>query len=178
MLQAGLRAVVQIWRAFCNGRSFLPIGAVLYGAWPVALWMISFKQVKWIPHSWRPPIHLDRLPRWNAWLVSPTCVFLLTLAASPCCHYLLRRADQQKQQWSAKAVGKARLAAVLLFVYPAALSLLDLLATTEISVPKDIFAFVFYGVLHFAAPFVAPFLFWGFAPPGVASTYGCALDAI
>lgn len=42
---------------------------------------------------------------------------------------------------------------------------------------QDVLAWIFYGVLHFASPFLAGWWIWGFGPPGAAIVYGMTLGA-
>lgn len=64
--------------------------------------------------------------------------------------------------------------AVLL--YPLALRVLNELALGFDPAPVlDVFAWVFYGVLHFASPFLVGWWLWFFGPPSAANVYGWCL---
>lgn len=133
--------------------------SVAWGMWPIFAWLVGFKKAAYIPIEWRPTIHTEWLPAANDFLVSLWGVFLCTLAVGPFAWKLWISAVDKAEnadpasddRWWAK---KQKLAAVVLITYPAALSILDFLADTAVTVPKDILAFVTYGALHFASPFL------------------------
>lgn len=134
--------------------------SVAWGMWPIFAWLVGFKKAAYIPIDWRPTIHTEWLPAANDLLVSLTGVFFCTLLAAPFAWKLwISAADKAESAPDARCdafwwAEKQKLAALVLIAYPATLSLLDFLADTQITVAKDILAFVTYGALHFASPFL------------------------
>lgn len=65
---------------------------------------------------------------------------------------------------------------LMIVLFPTWLKLTNVVATSLAWTPfQDVLAWIFYGVLHFASPFLAGWWLWGFAPPGVAIVYGLTL---
>lgn len=66
-----------------------------------------------------------------------------------------------------------RLYPVLILLFPLWLKALNKLALGVQWTPsQDVIAWIFYGVLHFASPFIAGWWIWGFGPPGAAIVFG------
>lgn len=65
---------------------------------------------------------------------------------------------------------------LMIVLFPAWLAMTNVVATSVAWTPfQDVLAWIFYGVLHFASPFLAGWWLWGFAPPGVAIVFGLTL---
>ncbi|KAH8920584.1 hypothetical protein BT69DRAFT_1283896 [Atractiella rhizophila] len=86
------------------------------------------------------------------------------------------RGDDREQDWKERTkTGFIYSCAIVCF--PTALGFCHWLAHRGITDFKDICAFATYGALHFASPFLAGFWLWGFAPQGIAKTFGYCLGA-
>lgn len=169
------------YQGVCNGQPLwrVPL-SVAVGMWPIFAWLFAFKKAVIIPINWRPEIHTEWLPVANDALVSIWGVLFGTLCVSPFAWKLWVSARDRAESaeplsdalWWAS---KQKVAAVALVCYPAALSILDFLADTKISIAKDVAAFVTYGALHFASPFLGAIGLWIWAPPEVGATFAWTL---
>lgn len=112
-------------------------------------------------------IHTHLLPVLEAILLSPTGIVLLTILLTPFA-YLIRRGSRTQTSRT--------LYPTLILLFPAWLKTMNLLALGTTWTPfQDVLAWIFYGVLHFASPFLAGWWIWGFGPPGAAIVYGVTL---
>lgn len=103
----------------------------------------------------------------EALILSPSGIVLLILLISPVAGLLRVRAKTQTCQVVYPC---------LLLFFPLWLKLLNVLALGFAwSTFQDVLAWVFYGVLHFASPFLAGWWIWGFGPPGAAIVFGGTL---
>lgn len=104
------------------------------------------------------------LPRLEHALLSPTGVLFFTLALVPLALLLRDR-----------SVGMTR-SAWLVLLFPAWLKFLNAVALgTTWNAFQDVLAWLFYGVAHFASPFVAGWWIWGFGSPSAALAFGWCL---
>ncbi|GAA6023409.1 hypothetical protein JCM10207_002537 [Rhodosporidiobolus poonsookiae] len=147
---------------------------VLVGALPPILWTVAFKQAKHIPPEIRPPIHIDLLPTWNRFLLSPWGILLLTLLLAPVARLVYYWGHGDKEGVER---GRGRAYAASIFVFPTALWLSAKLGEAAPTNALDLLAFSTYGALHFASPIVAAWWIWGFGTQGAACTFGWTLGA-
>ncbi|PWN41227.1 hypothetical protein IE81DRAFT_303882 [Ceraceosorus guamensis] len=147
-----------------NGKSHLRwFGGLLFGILPPVVWTLSFKMARKLPNEWRPQIRTLLLPRLEALLLSPGGIAVSTLALLPPVLYLRRKVQDPRPIY-------------LLLLYPAWIKALNAVALgTTWTDFQDVLAWVFYGVLHFASPFLMGWWAWGFAPTGAAQAFGWAL---
>ncbi|PWN20842.1 hypothetical protein BCV69DRAFT_299314 [Microstroma glucosiphilum] len=164
----GRRLVVHCTRVLLNGKNPLRwLVGLLAGILPPVTWTLAFKLARNIPSDWRPDIHTHLLPVFEAILLSPTGIILLTILVTPFA-YLIRRGSRTQTS--------RVLYPSLILLFPAWLKVMNLIALGTTWTPfQDVLAWIFYGVLHFASPFLAGWWIWGFGPPGAAIVYGVTL---
>ncbi|CAO1626998.1 unnamed protein product [Sympodiomycopsis kandeliae] len=168
ILPQGRRLLLHCVRVLLNGKSPIRwLVGLLAGILPPVCWTLAFKLARNIPSEWRPEIHTHLLPILEASLLSTSGIVLLTILLLPWA-VLLR-------VHSRTTISKTVYPLMVVF-FPLWLKLTNVVATTLAWTPfQDVLAWIFYGVLHFASPFLAGWWLWGFAPPGVAIVYGLTL---
>lgn len=103
----------------------------------------------------------------EAVILSPGGIILLMLVLSPVAGMIRIKARNQATR---------SLYPCLIMLFPLWLKLLNAIALHTSWTPfQDVLAWIFYGVLHFASPFLAGWWIWGFGPPGAAIVFGCTL---
>ncbi|EJF66438.1 hypothetical protein DICSQDRAFT_164288 [Dichomitus squalens LYAD-421 SS1] len=187
----GRRLVRHCVDVLLNGKTPLRwLAGLLAGILPPVTWTLAFKCARLIPDEWRPKIHTHVLPKLEAKLLSSAGILFVTLCLVPLamlvrtrCHTALSR----------------KLYPALVVLFPLWLKVLNMLALDLPTVrqlleraiannnmlthlglqtpEQDVVAWIFYGVLHFASPFIAGWWIWGFAPPGAAIVFGITLGA-
>lgn len=171
------------YHGVCNGRPLwrVPL-SIAWGMWPIFAWLMAFKKAIYIPTEWRPDIHTEWLPPADDFITSlPGTALISLLICAPLAWKIWISAADKMENASDPAspeywwASKQKLAAAALLAYPAALSLLSFCADTQISMAKDIGAFVTYGALHFASPFLGAIFLWVWAPPEVAANFAWTL---
>ncbi|KAK4057161.1 hypothetical protein OIO90_001656 [Microbotryomycetes sp. JL221] len=166
-----------VWVLLNDKPVWYRLWSILFGAAPVLAWTLTFKKgVKLIPDDKRPPIHIDLLPKANAWLLSPIGVLLCTLSVLPLARLVYKFADENTSKSARPSRAKAFGISVALF--PWALEGTFLLSKLPICNGLDLWAFASYGALHFASPIIAAWWIWGFGTQGAATVFGWNLSGL
>ncbi|CAO1632000.1 unnamed protein product [Parajaminaea phylloscopi] len=166
----GRRLLVHCVGVLLNGKNPLRwFVGLLAGVLPPVCWTLAFKLARNIPPEWRPEIHTHFLLIMEAFILSPAGILLVTLLLSPVAGLVRLR--------SRTPTGRILYPATIL-LFPVWLKVLNTIALgVAWSDSQDVLAWIFYGVLHFASPFLAGWWIWGFGPPGAAIVFGCTLGA-
>ncbi|BFZ58185.1 hypothetical protein PYCC9005_005247 [Savitreella phatthalungensis] len=150
-----------IYRILVNRKPFLLLlKQVFINVIFVLIWIMTFKNARLISPNVRPRIHVRVLELRDEQIFSFTPVGVVCQLAIGVYSFA----------WSALVLRSVRKAMPFVFV-PIALNVLHS-GTGSLHGCLDVLAWLSYGVIHFASPFLCAIWLWLFAPPGVVGAYG------